>query len=567
MTPAQIHKRHDELHASKSELEYLMDQIDEFFAPNDRIYSNRQQVSRAGGEKGELLDITSTLLIDEYVSTVLGLYFNPETAWFRCEFPTLDVGEKDARAMDARTRLLFKLITRSNYYSVAPQLEKDVLVHGHGLLIIEKDKDSFARCYTKHPQNLYFVESEEHELIEMYWSTDFSQASFIAKYPDMGYVVKSDDLKSSFDSPNIRVIYALHPNKPPYNENIDVKGANIFRSIMVSGNNSLSSFTGAGVKHIDKDSTGTQEIGEPLGISSNRFIGSRNVPARGHAYGDGVGKKVLIKSRILNRLARDIIIASRRQADPTTAVDESLKSQMKNKTRLEGGELLFKQNDLFTGRDMKALETLEIRSDLNAIISAYQLQQEQLANLLPTTSQTYKVSRQSVQEIQQRLRDQDKRLNPIRAHYLKEGVSKHLRRFYEIAKEGKYFDGEEFAFSDPALEKMTPRINFDALMLQAHRMSKALQVLQAVGQSQNLVTMQPQLMTRIDGVSILKAIFAGNNATKHLVPEEAAQQAEQRMIDQNNQQQEAQQEAVSAKGLQQSSDAFKNILGVLGDEG
>ena len=231
--------------------------------------------------------------------------------------------------------------------------------------------------------------------------------------------------------------------------------------------------------------------------------------------------------------------------------------------------MLTKTNRL--GRDGQDVETLDTRGDLNGTLTFIQHIEQQVHRQLPTTNNTYKVSRQSIQEIQQRLRDSEKRLGPTRAHYLKEAVTPHLRRFYKIAKEQKYFDKEELQFEDKSLEDAVVKFNFDAILGQSHRISKALKVLQMLGQAQSVFALKPAETLRVNGAYALKVLAEGNSAVDVLNDDKTTNEAQQDMLKKSQEGEQAETDARNAEALDKGGSALKNITdaiagGVVGGE-
>ena len=571
MTLGDIHQKFLVLKQEKEQGSELMRKVNQFFAPSDEIYSGSQSVGMSLSQKGELLDTTVSEVIEEYVSNVLGLYFNTEVAWFKIEYPGIELDSPDQQILSNRAKMLYRLISKSNYYSVCPQHEWDVLVHGHGLMVIEKDSDDFARCYTKEPVDLYFKQSEDYRIIEMYWSSRMDSAALSFKYPD----ITVNDISAATDGTALSdytVVYCVVPNTEMYRAGLEddqikkVKGKGkwLYRAVLIR-----SDITDEAAQSVGMDPKKRNYSYVELdlkAIADNRFVGARNIPSRQHPYGNGMGKKMLIRARILNKLARDIIKSSGQTANPTRIVDPIIKKQLANPNELEEGALISRPNNYSRG-SAQPVETLDVRSDISGIMAVIQHQEEKVSSQLPTTSQAYKVARQSVQEIQQRLREQEKRLGPIRSHYLKEAVSKHLRRFWKIAKEQGHFNGDGYQFSDKSLEKKVPKFTFDALMLQSHRLTRALLFNQALAQSQTLFAIKPTSVHYLDGDKAMKMVFDGNSCSDLLRPYEEVEKEREEIQKNQQAQEQQQQQQVEATSVKDSTSALKNMVDAIGGGG
>ena len=557
--------KYEQLKSQKSDLQDVMRRVNEFFSPSDKVYLGEQPVGTALSKGGELLDTTTSQVFDEYVHTTLGLYFNQEVAWFKLEFPFLDLESEDARALSLRAHLLYKLITRSNYYSVAPQHEWDVLVQGHGLMNIESDPDSFARCYTKDPVELFFVQSEDNKVLETYWSTVFTTPALKHKYPEH----QAQDIDSIYK--DSEVIYSVTPNTDfyrdslpdMYKEKFAKRGKNklIYRQTLLERDTRFFARLGIKSKNFGSD------IAEPELIDHGRFVPARNIPSREHAYGNGAGKKGLVHARILNKLMRDAIISSGKMANPPRIVSALFKQYLKNRDSIQEGELVVGSKDTSGNKLADHVATLDVNSDLQSLLAVIQHIETKVANLLPTTSQTYKVARQSEGEIQQRLREHEKRLAPIRAHYLKESVSQHLTRFYQLAKKQGYFDDEKYAFQDTSLERKTPKINFDPFMLQTHRLTKSLLINQAISQLNPLFSIQPATTLKINGKKMAHHILEGNNLSEFIESDEKVEEQEQEIAEAQQQQAESAQQQNNSQAMLQTAQALQATREGIGAQG
>ena len=563
------------LKAEKQEINSTAGDVNNFFQPSDSIYSGRKapRTGRAVSGSGELLDTTCSEVIEEHVANVLGLYFNTEISWFKLELPTADITDDDQKVLTARQNRLYRLIARSNYYAVNPQHEWDVLIQGHGLMAIEKDEDEFARCYTKQPIDLYFVQSEDHKVIETYWESTFTESAFIFKYGNNGKTklqemrkkgaIKNKPEGSFLASSPISLISCVVPNTPAYSDYIESQGIDIedrdkdylYIVQLVDG-----SYSGSGIWKKFKEILGKKSEAvflEVKGVSKNRFCPARNKPSRDHPYGDGEGKKLLPKARIMNKLTRDSLNSSEDMSSPARVMDADLYNQLGSKKELRGGKLLVKSNNLAPS-SQKPIETVDTRGDLGGTIALMEHQEKKITAKLSVGS-TYKTARQSIQEIQQRLRDQDKRLGPLRSHYLKEGVSQHLRRFYDIAKEQGYFDSPEYTFNDAELEKMTPKFNFDTLLLSSHRLTKALAINQFLAQAQGIFAIKPQSTFRIDEQKAIKLIGEGNGVSEVLLSDSRFKEIKESVERQAQNEQAIQQQNAAASGIVSGSQALGNI--------
>ena len=268
------------------------------------------------------------------------------------------------------------------------------------------------------------------------------------------------------------------------------------------------------------------------------IFATRDVYNRKSAYGLGMGRRALPKSRITNKLMFNLLKFAGLLANPPRVQHPAITAETGLTGELKEGQVFTTSAEQLEGTDVtKALVLLQTTGDLSHLLQLYQLQIQQLTNLLPTASSIYKVARQSIQEIQQRLDEQNKRLQPLRETFLREGPAKHLKLLYEIAdKQGK-FNHEEFKLPDNA----EAEFKIDISMLQSFRQDKALRAAQALGVSSNYLSLSPASVAKLNADRMIDTAFDGYQVADLLESRAVVQQkreAERRQLEQQQQNQE-----------------------------
>ena len=131
-----------------------------------------------------------------------------------------------------------------------------------------------------------------------------------------------------------------------------------------------------------------------------------------------------------------------------------------------------------------------------------QNEEEQLRASLPMVTAPFKRSRQSQMEVDRSYLEATKRNLIYKLTYLKDGVSEHLKRMFEIAIElgkiSKPPEGFELSDVEPSLA---------SILLKDYNKQKTQTYAQALNLSQGFIAPNPELMDNVDGDKILRNNF------------------------------------------------------------
>ncbi len=571
MTGIDIYHWYITLKAQKQPKIDLMQQIDEFFNPSDYNWTGQHPVGLSD-QQGELLDTTGTDLIEEYVSYVLGLQFNTANRWFTINHPDLDFENPDAQVYEKRAEKLYKLIGKTNYYTQCPLLERDALVQGHGIMVMEEDIDNFVKVYTKDPKHVYLEQSESGDIIGFAYEMNLTVMQLIDKFPEL----QRDELLMGVFSNNYMrtfpLITTVLPNKPPYQSMEGKKKENVnkkyeVRYLLYDSNGLTEGSERSSLLDPElKDSkTSVYDIEKTEYKNNMNMFPVRDMITRHHPYGEGIGKKALPKSRILNKMKASLLNFASLQANPpriqTTQLSEEVGTVQTIDQPLKEGQTFVIPIDFLAGehRQQPPVQLLQVTGDLSAMFEMYQGEQAQLAALLPVAGQIYKNARQSMGEIEQRVSEQEKRLAPIRANYLREATSAHLKEFYRIAKKRGEFNEEGLQLNNPDLEK-NMEFTFDAFLLGTYKQAKAMRAAQALQLVANFLSLKPSGADLIDIDRLVKHTFAGNSVLDMLLTDEEVAAQREQTAQMAEQQRALQEQEVNAKSGQAMSQGLAALM-------
>lgn len=570
MRPDLLYNRFKNLENEKASKVSLMYDVSSFFIPEDAHLTGSKLVGLNAERQGELLDTTGSDLIEEVVAYVLGLHFNVDTRWFRLAHADVSADSDDAKALAKRAEKLYKLIAKTNYYAHTPILERDIIVHGHGVMVIEEDEEFFAKCYTKEASSTLLVQNEYGGVKEVYWESYYSYLELLERFPELEEQ-KFAESKHVTNSDKYRVITAYYPNKYPYMDKEDLedpkaKGAKfVVQEILVNAPSDMEDV----IKQYNSEGDVEDvfyDFKRKKYYKEDVIIPSRDEITRLTPYGSGIGKKALPKARILNKLKADMLRTSGLLADPPRYQTPEI-TEKTGKSRMKEGEVFTGDITSLEGRAGRLpVELLNVAGDLQSHLAIYQNEQEQLAAMLPVAGSIYKNARQSINEIQQRTQEQEKRLGPLRALYMREGIAKHVKRFYRLAERKGEFAEEAMKLSE-GIDTNKLDFVFDTSLLGGYKQSKAVRAARALGAIANFLTIKPEAADKLDIDFIVELAFAGTDLQDALLPDAVVTQIRQAREQQAQAQQALQENEASARAASADSQLLESLIKSTSGEG
>ena len=496
-------------YAFKSEKVRFMELTDDFFNPSPDVVLGNRLVSTAGtrGSKGEFLETTGSDLIDEYTQFVLGLQHQTDSLWFSIRDASSEITSDVNRVLSLRAEHLYRLILKTNYYASLTELEKHIVLHGHGLLNVypSEERGVLADFSVEAPTPVVLRESKTHKLYYSAWVESVSYFDLVHRFDSFKL---NRNLTEADKNATFSLLSVYVEAKEPYVSFSDLEELSIRLGFKPKFVQVYTAWTGASAGLIKKiDRLKFFDIEEREYFRERTAFPTRDLLLSDTSYGKGVGHKALPKSRILNRMMYLFLKTAGLQANPPMVIDEDLKAEMGQKELHEGQVFVGSSTSL--GKPVKDLvHLLNVTGDLNSLFQIYQAQQAQLANLLPTAGSIYKIARQSITEIQQRLEEQEKRLSPLRVNFLREGPEKHLRYLYSLANRKGEFNKEHLKLPD-GVKVDSFDFLVDANLLSHFKQGKAVRLARALGAAANFLNLKPAAVDKLNGDKIIETIFDG----------------------------------------------------------
>ena len=499
-----MYRRYQSLLTAKSSKQNLMNEVDEYFTPSDNLITGRAKLTSSaysGALHGELLDTTGSDLIEEYVAFVLGLQYTSDVRWFNLKAKGVEATADINKKLTNRADRLLELLDNSSYYSVMSSLERDVVLHGHGLIQFKGDERDFVKCSSPEPYGLVISQDSFNKMSGAAWIEQMPSFELLERFPSLIADRRSkNQLEVDFDKMyNLLVSYMstdLHyfENRPEEHKN--AKFVKVYTAYPA----------GMQASKIVDNSSSLMNIDEKDWEVEQTVFPARGAYAKNRAYSEGMGRRALPKSRITNKLMYMLLKLGGQQANPARIQHPAITAEAGNRGELQEGQVFTLSEELVEGAKMSDLVTLlQTTGQLEPLMNIYQMVNHQLLNLLPTASSIYKVARQSISEIQQRLSEQNKRLKPLRQTFLNEGPKMHLKYLYNLADKQARFNSEEFKLP----ENLEVEFKIDISMLQSFRQDKGLRIAQALGVASNFISLQPSAADLINADKAVEVCFDG----------------------------------------------------------
>lgn len=516
--------RYENLLGEKGEKLTLMERAAQFFEPNDALLCGGAFVIDAvGSQYRELLDTTGIEVVDEYVNSALGLTYNQSKRWFRIEHSDIAFDSDNQKILDRRAEIMFKNIARTNYYEQIDTHERDIVGNGHGLFIINKDKKNFASCYSKDPYHVVFTQDEQNRVLETYWKSWYGLVDLLVAFPSLKdrMLTEFSEISSPESTMNYTVIHCLLPLTELFimdekdQEMADAGYKYVLKYIFRDHGNLFVEKSIDPKDYVDD----VLYIREPKYFKNRVAFPARDKIVRNQPYGLGIYRDILPKSRILNSLQGSILEMVQHQGNPPIVMDAEIYAESGG--NVKAGKVFIRKHDTLSSSSVRnaGVELLQTKGDIAAVDAIHQKHQEQLVGRLPTANNIYKVARQSVEEINQRLQQQEKKLAPIRATYIKEGLSNHLRRFYQLCEEDGLFNVDGARLPEDVDIDISPdseKLIFDPFVLDKHRENRASALIRFLSALSTVAAAIPSAIQWLNGDKIIKTIASGFGVFDHL---------------------------------------------------
>ena len=526
----------------------LMQCVDDVLNPDDRDYAgelvNDEQDSNdsSGSRVVDIVDTSAGDLLREHTAFTVGSMFNPTEIWFNLGFKE---STNDLRIWSAiSTRILYELIGRSNYYQELVETKTDTDLHGHAVLSIEEDKDNFAFCRTENPYSCYFTTNWRDEVIEVFVERSVPIMSVLEEFgDDMDEELKSKLTKLVADNSNqsCGVVMAYMKNKPSLfpdllkSEDIN-KGKYVCFYVLKEYGSSLAKAESC--------------ILRKTFYRSKSIIPNRDRRNRNHPYGFGEGRLLLPQARVSNAIMKDVLNSAKLRLDPPLTGDATA---LEN---IEGGLKAGQKFPVTTTTREGLVQPLSMDLGMQDGLAAYELVQRSLAQKLPLSSDIYKVARQSIQEIQERLGERTRKLAPTKVRFLNEGVKCHIMRFFDIAKRKGLLPPLPEGANLKNLD-----ITFDTLLLKEYKQAKALQYTQFMGYASPVISVSPQSADKVDFDKMLEDLADSTGVADTLRLDSVVEQVREERNKKIAEQQQLDTQRQLAETNKLGADALSTTLG------
>ena len=549
----EISALYNNLYENKSEKRANMDIAGEFFDPNDAILSGQQPLKSVDNTDEEriLLDTSPIKVFNDYVAYVLGLSFYTGSKWFRIGHLKVSEGSDEQKILSARAAILHRLIQKSNYAQQIVNLEKDVVGYGHGLFVIDGCEDNFAKCYAKNPYDVVFEADTYGEVFSVMWEQEYTKNTLFRNFPDAS--IPEDDTSEGV-AKTYTVLCAFN--------GLDYDGITLSEEDRDKHRQGYKYVLRYFLKTHSKSQTDAHytPILNSQYFKSKAVMPARDVATRNYPYGNGKFRDLVPKARILNAISFGELEMITQDYDPPLYVDSSVYQEGGDKRIRAGTRFIRKSKSTLQATHTSPIEIIRVKGDLASVKAIHDQHKEELADTMPTGANIYKTARQSVEEIYQRMSDEDKKLAPIRACYAKEAVNMHLKRFYEMADRQGYFKDLPMPNKDIDISPNSKDLIFDGFLLQKQKEGEVRRISHFLSLSSLLAPSHPQSLVHINADLTIKSLADNLEVFRLIYGDEVVRQIRERTAAEAERQQQREDQKVAGQGAGELAQVAKTLL-------
>jgi hypothetical protein len=461
-----------------------------------------------------------------------GYTVSPSMEWFHLGFPIPEVEDIPANKayFEDYARSLYGAYRRSNFYSAMTQLFMQGGTIGTTVLYLEEDLNEQRLVFrVLHPREYFLAENRYRVVDTVFRKFDLSAREALKKFPEDRL---SDELKMRVkERPDdkFRFVHAVYPNNDRIYGKLD------------AGNKRFASV------YFEERTAGEDAL--PLiksGYDENPYMAWRWSLLDDGPYGASPAWDALYDVIGLNAMAKDMLIASNKMANPPMVVPKELRGvasfEPAGSTYVKDMQRVPQQ--LLQRIDMSA--SYERERDIREIVKQHF--NVDFFLMLATRDQ-----QMTATEIRERQTERSVMLGPAIGNLQSEVLSPNIDRTSRILA-----DNDELPPPPPSLEQYLDidiRIDFMSPLAQAQRRIMETQGLQVFMEKMvPLTELWPEWRDRVDIDEFTKAVAMGESVkSKVLRSDDEVQEIRDSRAEQEAQQAQLEQEAVQAQTMKDMS--------------
>ena len=472
-------KRYEQLDADRGNWKDYWSKVTRYVNPSrDNVYGERTAGQK---QNTQVFDATAIRANRDYANAMVSLLMNPSTKWFMFSTgnPDLDTQDDVHKWLDKETKKTLDVLAQSNFYVSMHEMFLDDGAIGTSAVVALKDDDTIARFETQPIFEWVIAENEKRVVDVGHRKYKLTCRQLIQMFGEELLEDKdiSKDYKTHPDK-KYEIIQAIEPRENLASQYPEVEKAtqNPFVSV-----------------HVLKIKKRVLKIG---GFSSNPLVVSRHSKESGELYGRSLGMEAFPEIMTANQLRKIILVGGQLAvAPPMQATDNAVMRGVKLRPygmtyRRPGSDPI---EPLFTGARPDIGQEL-LDSVRNSIEQFFYLDQ----------LRTVQSDRMTATEIMQRRDEQFRSLAAVLIRKDQELCKPVIERVFRLR-----WEAGDVSEPPAALAEVGGNISivYNSMIAKAMQMAEAENFTIAMGITEPLFSMDPQVVDNIDADKGLRKVF------------------------------------------------------------
>lgn len=527
-----INKRFKALDVEKKRIDSTLKEIAKFTQPhrNDFITKN----NNSDEVRDDIFDSTAEESLANLTAELHSLLFNPAHTWFELDVLSTEAREDVTTWLDEVTRLMIEKFSASttNFHTSANELLSETSNLGTGVLF-EDEEDEEIRVFNIPLSQVRLAENKRGVVDTMFRCFEMSAVEIFDKYGKSVELPESvKEAEENDPDKKFKVIHAVYPRRgKDYDpDSLDPK-----------------KYKYASVYYLQTDEFLLSESG----YVEQPFQAPRWRKNTGDTYGVGLGHTGIPTVRALNDMQRSLLIATDKQADPTTLIpDDGFLGPYSS----QGGAINFYRSTTSMKDRIITLGSDANLGAIQAIIESYQhsVRRNYLNDKLQMFGGPQMTATEVIHIEQQKMR----LLGPIGGRFEVELLESLIERVF-----GLMYRRGEFPEIPEGLQASNLKVRYISPITRAQKQTEAQAFNQAVSYLAPLVQTSPEMLQNFNFDEVARDtqnLFG--YPQKYLYEEKKVQETRQAQA-QAQQQAEAQEQAQAQAELNKTNAEVSNVKG------
>lgn len=288
----QIFQRLEALKSDRSNWDGYFQELADYFLPRKARFTEQRQ----SGEEidTELYDSTGVESALICAAGLNGYLTNPSTRWFALKLEGQEIGQRGAEWLKECEDIIFDTLAGSNFYQQIHEGYLDLTTFGTMCMYEEADPKDKVRFYTRHLSEIFFTEDNRGRLDSVFRIFELTAAQARMQFGD-NVSSKIRELSENKPEEKVKFLHVVYPR-----ENYDPRKRDKLNMPIAS-------------LWIEYE---TKKVVQEGGYMEMPFFVVRFLKFAGERYGFSPAMAALPDMRMLNEMAKDVIMHAQKQVNP-----------------------------------------------------------------------------------------------------------------------------------------------------------------------------------------------------------------------------------------------------------